>query len=674
MPKKPLAFRFVSRLLLPAALIFPIALRAKGDPAQGIPRPDPARIAEITAWLSPENPAGAPPVPVFYTPPYADRTWWNAVAARLSAGELLAAANAVEGTPPPPLPRELFDDYRVTGNRAPYEKPFSERTARLGQLVYAEGFAFNGRRLPAIERELAAILEERSWAVPAHVPAGATDAETYTRVDLAAAARAWSLATTDYLLGDKLSPATRARIRAEVRARVLDPVAGRIRAADSRGFSWMAGRNNWTAICNAGVMGSALLLSDSPAERALFIAAFERFTQPYIESFGPDGFCEEGIGYWSYGYGHYIMGSELIRMTTGRRIDLMAGEQQKRIATFDVRWKVAGSVYPAFGDASVRARTPAMLHDFATLRYGGSGGLVSPGASAGVHRHPLGAQLYVMPFRLSLPYPESGSPKAQAIAAAATRPPLRDWFPDGGALVVRSASAGTGLSAAFKGGHNGQSHNHNDLGSFIVVNGSQPVLGDPGADTYVKDTFGPKRYSSGLMNSFGHPVPRVAGKLQRTGRDARAKTVRNEFSDTRDIWEIDITSAYDVPGLDRLTRTFIFDRTGPGRLEILDRVAFRKDSAPRTFDTALILRPGQKYERNTDDGLRVYAGNSASDAALDASWKATSSRGGRLLVQEEPVYGIVPDQPPRGLRMGLGFENPVEEATIHLIITPAGGK
>lgn len=645
-------------------LMLATTLTAKDRDEDKLPTLSPERVAEIAGWLKEGNGRQRD----FYTPPYADRAYWDDLGSRLETKDIIAEAAEIEGTEPPKITRELFDAYAKTGDRTDYELVFSERTNRLGTLTYAEGFVWDGSRLPAIERELAAILDEFSWAVPAHIPAGVTEEEALRRVDLAASARAWSLATVDYLLGDKLQPETRARIRQEVRARVWKPVLERIHAGNLRNFGWMTGRNNWNAICNGGVMGSALLLSDSVEEKALLIAAFERFTQSYIDSFGPDGFCEEGIGYWSYGYGHYTMSSELIRLVTGGRLDLLSGEAQKRIAVFDVRWQLTPGVYPPFGDASVQTRIPTQLHDFATLRYGGSGGLAGSRPSVSVHRHPLGAQLYSMPFRVSQPYPQPGSPEAEAIEKAKASPALRDSFPEGGALVVRATEPGKGLSAAFKGGHNGQSHNHNDLGSFVVQNGSDLVLTDLGADTYVKDTFGPRRYTSGVMNSYGHPVPRVAGQLQRKGSGAVARTVREEFSEERDIWEIDLTSAYQVPALEKLTRTFVFERGGKGRVEIIDHVVFRKGE-PQTFGTALILRPQQKMESPTANTFQVRA--SRRSEPLEVSWSATALPQGELLLKEDPVYGIVPNQAPRGYRLGFDFDRPVQEATIRTVIAPA---
>ena len=51
-----------------------------------------------------------------------------------------------------------------------------------------------------------------------------------------------------------------------------------------------------------------------------------------------------------------------------------------------------------------------------------------------------------------------------------------------------------GLTLAAKGGHNGESHNHNDVGSFIVAVDGVPAVADAGRPTYTAQTFGPDRY------------------------------------------------------------------------------------------------------------------------------------------------------------------------------------
>ena len=92
-------------------------------------------------------------------------------------------------------------------------------------------------------------------------------------------------------------------------------------------------------------------------------------------------------------------------------------------------------------------------------------------------------------------------------------------------------------------------HNHNDVGAFIVVVGKTPVLLDLGSEVYTSRTFSPKRYESKVLNSYGHPMPLVSGKLQSTGSKARGQVLKAEFTESVDTLQLDITSAYAVKEL-----------------------------------------------------------------------------------------------------------------------------
>ncbi len=617
-----------------------------------IPPIDEARVREISGLM--EN------HPVFFTPRFSDRVFWNARAREKSVDVLAAEANRLAALPVPELTATLFARYFATGERAPYEQTFSERSHRLNVFLFAEGLSANTRYLPVIERELAAILDEPTWASPAHVQGQSDWTRCRQVIDLAAAARAWSLATTDFLLGDRLAPATRARIRAEIRDRVLGPYAARaLRGGQAEHlFRWMTGVSNWNAVCNAGVCGAALLLCETKAERAWFAAAFEAFTRRFIDGYADDGYCHEGIGYWVYGFGHYAMAAEAVRLSTAGVVDLASrSDKIRRIGRFGANWSIDGKLYPAFGDAHMDNPPPAWLNDFCARRYGVSASSPAARAPDGLSyfRHGLGAHLFVTAFDLASPSPASG-------AAAASHMPPRSWYPEGGALVARRANPTRGLAVALKGGDNGQPHCHHDLGSFVVLCDGEPLLLDPGRDTYVRDTFSEKRFTSGIMNSFGHPVPRVAGRFQRGGSEARAVTIRADFTDENDTWEIDLTSAYDVPELERLRRTFTFSRSDGGRLEIRDHVVFHR---PQTFGSALILDPALHHEA-MEAGCRVRGGT----AAVTVRWRAkTDGTAGAVHVNEEPVFGIVPSEGPKALRIGLELAAPVREATLTVVVT-----
>lgn len=79
---------------------------------------------------------------------------------------------------------------------------------------------------------------------------------------------------------------------------------------------------------------------------------------------------------------------------------------------------------------------------------------------------------------------------------------------------------GNGFAA--KGGHNGESHNHNDIGHFMCVYEGEMLLADLGAGEYTKDYFGAGRYGILCNRSMGHSVPIINGLEQEKGRDYQA--------------------------------------------------------------------------------------------------------------------------------------------------------
>ncbi|EIQ00947.1 Heparinase II/III-like protein [Opitutaceae bacterium TAV1] len=613
------------------------------DDMRKLPVPLPARVNEIASWLT---------APRHFTPPFSDRAWWDVRRSLPATPSLLAKARRYAGEPTPVLTEELYFDYDRTGLRPKFERPFHHRPARLQTFALAEGLLNDGTFLPLVEKELDAILDEPSWALPAHTRSRHqnrkvwADARDY--VDLAAASKAWTIATTDWLLGDRLSPALRARVRSEIRARVLIPWITRVRVGHRRDFWWMNAGHNWNAVCNSGVVGTALLIEDDPHERAGFIAAWEALIPLYLAGFAADGFCYEGIGYWAYGFGNYLACAEAVRLATGGRLDLLAAPHVASIARFAHEWQLVPGLYPPFGDTVPEARPAAWITDFVALRLGSG----AAGPSPTLEYPPgLGGQFFATLLELSL---------YDNILAHSPPPPpslpLRSWFPDGGALISR----GPRLSLAVKGGRNDIPHGHNDAGSFVLTLDGYSILSDPGRDDYTARTFGPERYTSDLMNSRGHPVPLVAGQLQKN--DGRAVTLRTEFTRKRDLWELDLAPAYAVPTLVKLTRTFVLNRAGEGSLEIIDRVVF---STPQTFGNALVIRPDQQCEAVGENRFRVQNKTGAVNVVIDARDHKT------LPLAQTVLTGIQPGNPSRGTRLGINLASVVSEAEIRITLTPA---
>ena len=86
----------------------------------------------------------------------------------------------------------------------------------------------------------------------------------------------------------------------------------------------------------------------------------------------------------------------------------------------------------------------------------------------------------------------------------AAQPPLvRDVFLNEIEVMVARDREGSsqGLYLAAKGGHNAESHNHNDIGNFVTYIDGKPVIIDVGVETYSRKTFSPQRYEIWTMQS-----------------------------------------------------------------------------------------------------------------------------------------------------------------------------
>ena len=359
----------------------------------------------------------------------------------------------------------------------------------------------------------------------------------------------------------------------------------------------MTSPSNWNAVCNSGVVGAALALLPSPQERALFVKGSESYLAYYLNGFPPEGYDEEGLGYWDYGFGSYLCEAETLYQATRGRINLFAGPKLRQIALFPRHFEIMEGVFPAFGDSGVvRAHGLDKVVSTALLllinqRWGMGWTDLDPADNNMYATHPLGDRLYALGL-FGFPLPAyggtlvAGSPPAPGESAVSQ---LRFFFQEASVLISRSARPGAArLGFAVKGGHNGGGHGHNDNGTYVVACNGEALLVDPGMEMYTAKTFGPHRFESMMMNSYGHDVPYVGRTLQKGGTTALGKIVRTDFTDDRDTLVMDLTTSYPVPGVKKIVRTYTLDRTRPA-LEITDEAEFDRP-------TDFWHRPGDDLE------------------------------------------------------------------------------
>jgi hypothetical protein len=602
---------------------------------------DENRIRQIAALLS-EKPAG-------FGRPATDRSAWNKLGKNDSFSRRIRDAEQLLEQPIPDQPDDLYLDFSRTGNRTRWQRVAGLRRGRVTTLAVAECLENEGRFILAFEEIVRAICAERTWVMPAHDTKLTNFHGRAVDIDLGSSALAWSLATADYLLGEKLSGETRRLIRENLDKRIFRPFTDMASGRRKKNW-WMTTTNNWNAVCLAGVTGSALAVLDSKDARAFYVAAAaEHYSKNFLEGFTDDGYCSEGLGYWNYGFGYYVMLSEMIHQATEGKVDLLQIDKAKQAARFGSEIEIAEGVYPAFADCSIRARPSSSLMYYVSRHLG-------MGLRSWDRKDPAGASgsLYQS---MMYSFPNAAS-RARPARTESAGPGIRSWFDQAGVLICRPASnSACRLAVALKGGHNNEHHNHNDVGSFVVVLGGKPLLLDPGGEVYTARTFSSRRYDSKVLNSFGHPVPLVAGRLQSVGRQASGKVIRSRFTDSSDTLTLDITSAYDAPQLKKLERTFVYSRSGSGSLTVTDEVAF---SRPADFGTALITFDWWKKTssssleiRDEDEALQVKIAVSGADFEIKPE-----------TIEEELSGNRLPT------RLGVNLTRPVTHATVSITIAP----
>lgn len=540
---------------------------------------DPVRVHQWEGLLS-ANPGGIGSV-------CTDRAVWEnpALAARLRP--LVAAADKLLNSPFPAWNDDAYLEYSRQGTRPNGERMMNARKAWLYPLVLAECAQWQGHYLPAIERTLTELNTQATWTWPAHDKGLRNFRRHDYEVDLLAADTAHDVSQSLYMLGDALNANVRRQTMATLESRIFAPMRNSFMRGGKDNW-WLQADHNWNAVCLKGVVGAALAVTASPHDRALFAAAGEHYIQKYVAGFSDDGYALEGPGYWNYGFSHFTELRELLLQASAGAVDLFAAPKVRSIALYGFHIEMLPGNIAAFGDAPRNVKM-----DETTLAYANA--VFDLGASQHL------AELVITARQSANSAPLSDAalklfsrPVATFPAAAGARAQWQTYFDQVGVLVSRPGPAEK-MAASIKAGGNGN-HSHNDIGSYTIALGAEQPTGDPGATVYSAKTFSKERFTIKGINSYGHPVPVVAGQLQRNATQVKPKVLATHFTDLADDITIDLAAAYAVPELTHLTRSLRHERNASGTIVVEDNFEF---ASPQTFEDALIA-PGNWQVR--EDG------------------------------------------------------------------------
>ncbi|MCH4058014.1 MAG: heparinase II/III-family protein [Lactobacillaceae bacterium] len=452
-----------------------------------------------------------------------------------------------------PLDFEGYPNYLENGNRLVFENQYFARRRQLAVLGLDYLLSPDEATKQMLERTIWEVCNEYTWALPAHLPVtGTTFGNASPRwLDLFAAETGETLAEIQSLVGESLSPMINQRIDLELNQRILAPLL-------DRDWSWQHKANNWSAVI-AGAIGLTVMFKlpkDSPQLTAI-LSRLDIAFATYLGSFGDDGACVEGVSYWAYGFGYYLYFAEQAATVLGQQ-KYLDNPKVKQIAAFPYLTMINQTDYLPFSDYALSG-LPSGLLCYCHQRFAVAVPAVKIVSDLDFDTCYRFAQLY-----RNLIWTKQIEQTQQNKAV------LRYYFSDVQWLINRDQQADFVFAA--KGGSNQESHNHLDLGHFILGTEWQLFLTDLGAGEYTKDYFNDdKRYQYFVTSAASHSIPIINGQPQ----PAMATKIQANYRDAESQLTYDLISAY--PAAAKLTlfnRRFEF--AASKRLVILeDQFAFQ---------------------------------------------------------------------------------------------------
>ena len=590
-----------------------------------------------------------------------DRAFWKAYPVPAS---ILESAEKRLTLPVPHFTVEQFnEETKKTGKRPSVRSFYTEIGRFLAVMVIAECKENKGRFIPKIEEAMDAFI---TGANPAFGHLFLFDPDMkrqnecgWRYIELNNALHFSDVATAYYLMDDKISPELRKRVYAYFDEWVFTPMFWNLSQPNRKTLrkvnygtscmGWLVQKANWNPYCHAFILDVVFGMLESRRERAYLVASMIRSQNYYFSGLTEQGYITEGIGYWHMGISACLRGAKKVRLGTRGKIDFLKDAPEKvRKSMYIARdmMMAPGGLYPHFADHG-REGQPNPF---------GRGTLFTLNQAFGENIYPDPPPEYKpVGMHLGLEYFYTISRLMHKESTAGLKPPAPQkpyfWDPDAQLLIARDRpDARIPLSFAIKGGTNGEPHNHNDIGSFVVGVGSVIRCGDPGIPVYISKTVGL------IRSSAMHPVPKPNGTLQNRGEQFKATVLEIENDDRHSMVRLDLTGAYPAAaGLISLVRTAEYDRTAR-KIVITDECELKKDGS---YELPLF-----SYAQWTETAPGVWQ---AGDLKVEI-------RGSRPLSFAEDVPQVDWRTPKKARRLTCKFKENAKTFRMTITFTPVAAK
>ena len=519
-------------------------------------------------------------------PAVSDRAAWAGIDPADRA-DLLALADRWRSQPYPLLTAGMYAAFVRTGSRTDCQTPYFARRRKLCSAVLHVCLTGEDDLLSDVEDGLFLLCEETTWAISAHAHLNADHPfpdDQATIVDLFAAQTGMILSFAAELLGERIHPDLLARVRREVERRILRPFMEN----DNEGWMGFVQKNlgNWTPWIVSNVLMTANTWHFGGA--ALVTRACGMIDR-WLACVPEDGGCDEGAAYWNMAGGAFADCLMYLEAMAG--VDLWQNEKVRRMMAYPELVYLGNGWFANFADCDARPYISGERLQYAGVRTGNAA-LIRMGAE--MRREPS-YELSDTPHLSRLLMRLFSKPAETETADVS---PKDVWLPD---LQVRLVQQGR-MTVAMKGGHNAENHNHNDVGSFLIMAEGDMQVVDAGNVVYTAGTFSDRRYEQWNCRAAYHNVPIIGGCEQQPGRAYAAKDVVC----LPDGMALDMADAYpEAAGVVRCHRRM---RVRTDRLTIREEITLAEEK-PVTWVFMLRHQPEvlhQKHVLSTDTGFLMF--------------------------------------------------------------------
>lgn len=508
----------------------------------------------------------------FPYPSYADREGWNKLLGTnaeylVNAGEKYLDYNWKI------VPATAYLAYERTGERNIMQDPLSANRNALAALMLAELAEGQGRFIDQLVNGLWHLSNSPSWVLSAHLPRQKSRRSLpdprEQLIDLGSGGLAAQVAVAWHFFHeafDKIDPVISVVIQDAMKKQILDPYLNTEQYVPHwwLAFELKKGQvvNNWNPWCNADVILCFLLMEKDPVRLGRALRQSARSVDKFIEYVKSDGACEEGPAYWGHAAGKLYDYLKIMSDASDGRFSFFDHKQVKDMGEYISRSYVKNRWVVNFADASAQlSYSPSVIYnygkavgsremmDFAVYNLGNQSkerfNRPRPSVSNDAYRalesiitiNELDERVSELNSRI-----DSGESFDSLMDSLRDAVPDNVWYPETEFCYMRNVSD---WFVAMKGGHNNESHNHNDIGTFILYADGVPMFVDAGVGTYTKQTFSKDRYTIWSMRSEWHNLPVINGIYQHDGAAYKSADVSVSFNRKPMRFSLDIAGAYD---------------------------------------------------------------------------------------------------------------------------------